>query len=116
MDSERLDLKKQIAQVGKSDWEEQFAVLNKKVDDQFRFTRSVIVLCTLANLGLAIFTILATFQSLPSQITAHYMSNLEPIVRLWRQYETQLNNQEPLKPEPNELQESPTVPDVPTAK
>jgi hypothetical protein len=117
MDSDRDqgDLKEQLQQVGKkSDWEEQFAVLNKKVDDQFRFTRSVIVLCTLANLGLAIFTILATFQSLPSQITAHYMSNLEPIVRLWRQYEVQLNNQEQLRREPAPIKDQLPAHQVPS--
>lgn len=74
--------------------EKQFALLSKKVDEQFRFTRTVIVLCTLVNLGLLIFTILATFQSLPSQVNAHYMSNLEPVVRLWRQYEALLTSQE----------------------
>jgi hypothetical protein len=74
--------------------EEQFALLSKKVDEQFRFTRTVIVLCTLVNLGLLIFTILATFQSLPSQCNAHYMSNLEPVVRLWHQYENLLDAQE----------------------
>jgi hypothetical protein len=74
-------------------WDEQFAQLSKKVDDQFRFTRTVIVLCTLVNLGLVIFTVLATFQSLPSQVNAHYMSNLEPVVRLWHQYENLLESQ-----------------------
>jgi len=75
-------------------WDEQFAQLSKKVDDQFRFTRTVIVLCTLVNLGLVIFTILATFQSLPSQVNAHYMSNLEPVVRLWHQYERLMESQQ----------------------
>ncbi|MBX3074269.1 hypothetical protein KF913_10100 [Candidatus Obscuribacterales bacterium] len=74
--------------------DEQFAQLSKKVDDQFRFTRTVIVLCTLVNLGLVIFTILATFQSLPSQVNAHYMSNLEPVVRLWHQYERLMESQQ----------------------
>ncbi|MDZ4835493.1 MAG: hypothetical protein SGJ27_17095 [Candidatus Melainabacteria bacterium] len=98
MDSE---LKDQLAQIGKkTEWQEEFALLNKKVDDQFRFTRSVIVLCTLAHLGLTIFTILATFQSLPSQMTAQYMSNLEPVVRLWRQYEMLLDNQERVQRQP----------------
>lgn len=98
MDSE---IKDQLAQIGtKAEWEDQLALLAKKVDDQFRFTRSVIVLCTLVNLGLTIFTVLATFQSLPSQLTAHTMSNLEPMVRLWRQYEAQLDTQNRLKSEP----------------
>lgn len=79
-------------------WEEQLAQLSKKVDDQFRFTRTVIVLCTLVNLGLLIFTILATFQSLPSQVNAHYMSNLEPVVRLWHQYEKLMESQERVAP------------------
>lgn len=97
MDSE---IKDQLEQIGKkSDWDEQFAQLTKRLDEQFRFTRSVIVLCTLANLGLTIFTILATFQSLPSQQMAHYMSNLEPVIRIWRQYEVLLDNQERLQRE-----------------
>lgn len=94
------EIKEQLDQLGKkADLEEQFSQLSKKVDEQFRFTRTVIVLCTLANLGLLIFTILATFQSLPSQVNAHYMSNLEPVVRIWRQYEALLNSQEKLQKE-----------------
>lgn len=104
MDSE---IKDQLEQVGKkSDWEEQFGQLTKRVDDQFRFTRSVIVLCTLANLGLTIFTILATFQSLPSQMTAHYMSNLEPVIRIWRQYEALFDKQERLQREQQNQQQA----------
>jgi len=104
MDSE---IKHELAQIGKkTEWEDQFAILTKKVDDQFRFTRSVIVLCTLANLGLVIFTVLATFQSLPSQMTAHSMSNLEPVVRLWRQYEALLDNQDSVRKEQNELRQA----------
>jgi len=95
------DIKEQLDQLGKrKELEEQFAQLAKKVDEQFRFTRTVIVLCTLANLGLLIFTILATFQSLPSQINAHYMSNLEPVVRLWHQYDSMLKAQEQAKSAP----------------
>ena len=61
--------------------------INKRLDEQFRFTRFVVLLCGMTIIGVLVFTVLMTFQSLPAQIIAHYMSNLEPIVYEWKSYE-----------------------------
>ncbi len=97
MDSELKDELEQLPK--KSEWEEQLGQLHKKVDEQFRFTRNLIVLCTLVNLGLLIFTMLSLFQTIPSQVNAHFMSNLEPIVIMWRQYSNIQESQETLRRE-----------------
>ncbi len=94
------DLKDELAQLPKKpEWEEQLGQLHKKVEEQFRFTRNLIVLCTLVNLGLLIFTMLSLFQTLPSQVNAHFMSNLEPIVIMWRQYNAIQESQDVLRHE-----------------
>ncbi|SRR5579883_2147045 len=71
----------------RTELEEQIAQLAKRVDEQFKFTRTVIVLCTLVTIGLTIFTVLLTFESMPAQITFYCMSNMEPIVKQWKQVE-----------------------------
>lgn len=63
--------------------EDKFSELNKKIEDQFRFTRNVIALCTLTIIGVLIFTIMSAADSLPPRIIFHYMSNLDGIVRQW---------------------------------
>lgn len=85
-EKEQLEKKSESIDSAKT-LEEQFAILSKKVDEQFKFTRYVVVLCTLVTIGLMIFTVLMTFESLPTQITLHFMSNLEPIVVQWRSIE-----------------------------
>ena len=66
-----------------SELEKQFSELNKKIEDQFRFTRNVIALCTLAIIGVLIFTIMTSVDSLPTRVIFHYMSNMDNIVRQW---------------------------------
>lgn len=83
----------------KSELEEQIALLNKKVDEQFKFTRTVVVLCTLVTIGLIIVTILLTFESLPAQITLYCMSNMEPIVKQWKQVDAGFQKAKMTNPE-----------------
>jgi|GEM_PF-552265 hypothetical protein len=69
------------------DLEEQFAQLIKKIDGEFRFTRFTVVLCCLTNIGILIFTMMTTFESLPFTVLGHYESNLDRIVHEWITYE-----------------------------
>ncbi|MBX9669899.1 MAG: hypothetical protein K2X93_19915 [Candidatus Obscuribacterales bacterium] len=109
------DLKDELAQLPKKpEWEEQLAQLHKKVEEQFRFTRNLIVLCTLVNLGLLIFTMLSLFQTLPSQVNAHFMSNLEPIVIMWRQYNAIQESQDVLRRESVKANPAPGASPAPT--
>lgn len=64
--------------------EEQFALLNKKIEEQFRFTRNVIVLCTLTILGIIVFTVTTTLEALPPLVISHCMVNLDQIVTEWK--------------------------------
>ncbi|MCA9805315.1 MAG: hypothetical protein KC777_25270 [Cyanobacteria bacterium HKST-UBA02] len=67
-----------------ADLDERLTQLSQKVDDQFRFTRNALVLCTLTIIGVMVFTITQIFNSLPSQIIFNYMSNLDQIVAEWK--------------------------------
>lgn len=64
--------------------EEQFSLLNKKIEEQFRFTRNVIVLCTLTILGIIVFTVTTTLEALPPLVISHCMVNLDQIVTEWK--------------------------------
>lgn len=59
------------------------AAIAKRVDDQARFTRSVMVICTLAILGVMFYTTTEVFSNLPGAIILHYIANLEKIVYEW---------------------------------
>lgn len=72
------------------DIEEQFAQLNKKIEEQFRFTRNVIVLCTLTILGMMVFTVTTTVETLPPLVISHYMVNMDQIVQEWKACEIAL--------------------------
>ena len=66
------------------------AILAKKIDDQARFTRSVVIICTLAVLGVMFYTLTEVFTSLPQAVVLHYMANLEPIVKEWHAAESNI--------------------------
>ena len=77
--------------------EEKFSELNQKIEDQFRFTRNVIALCTLTVIGVFIFTITTAIDSLPTRVIFHYMSNLDNIVAEWKACETVQNKRQATK-------------------
>lgn len=79
--------------------EEKFAEVNKKIDDQFRFTRNVIALCTLTVIGVLIFTFTTSIDSLPTRVLFHYMSNLDKIVSEWKACETVLSKRTRVLPQ-----------------
>ncbi|HEY9784801.1 MAG TPA: hypothetical protein V6D17_05315 [Candidatus Obscuribacterales bacterium] len=63
------------------------AQIAKKIDEQGRFTRSVMIICTMAVLGLVLYTMTEMFSSLPSNIVLHLMGNLEKIIHEYHEIE-----------------------------
>ena len=62
-------------------------VLSKKLDEQMRISRNLTSLCTTVIIGVMFFIFTQTIQHLPSIIVFHYMSNLDAIVKEWKQTE-----------------------------
>jgi hypothetical protein len=60
------------------------AEIAKKVDDQARFTRGVVVVCTLSILGVIFYTLTSTISTLPDLILAKFMGNMERVDQEWR--------------------------------
>jgi hypothetical protein len=58
--------------------------LTKRIDDQARFTRTVVVVCTTAILGVMFYMLTILFSDMPYMFVARYMENLEAIVKQWR--------------------------------
>ena len=60
------------------------AQLSKRIDEQARFTRSVVIICTLTMLGIMFYTLKEIFTDLPSAIVLTYMGNIDAIVQEWK--------------------------------
>ena len=58
--------------------------LNKKIDDQARFTRIVTVLCCLSIIGCMFYALSAMITTVPDLIVARVMSNVENIHTEWQ--------------------------------
>ena len=56
------------------------AQLSKKLDDQMRFTRIVIVMCTLAVVGVLYFIMTSELAVLPDLVLGRFMGNMETLV------------------------------------
>ncbi len=67
--------------------------LSKRMEEQMRITRNLTALCTTLIVGLMFFIFCQTMEHLPSIIVLRYMSNLDSIVKEWRQTERCLNSQ-----------------------
>lgn len=85
--------------------ETQVIQLGKRMEEQMRITRNLTALCTTLIVGLMFFIFCQTMEHLPSIIVLRYMSNLDSIVKEWRQTERCLNA--PIK-ESNKSKESQT--------
>ncbi|CAN5580495.1 hypothetical protein BH11CYA1_BH11CYA1_40290 [soil metagenome] len=71
--------------------ETQISLLSKRMEEQMRITRNLTALCTTLIVGLMFFIFCQTMEHLPSIIVLRYMSNLDSIVKEWRQTERCLN-------------------------
>jgi hypothetical protein len=70
-----------------SDLEAQIAQLSKRFEEQTRLTRSLIALCTTLTVGVMFFIFTLTIEHLPNLIFMKHMSNLDSIVKEWKQAE-----------------------------
>jgi hypothetical protein len=70
-----------------SDLEAQITQLGKRFDEQTRLTRSLIALCTTLTVGMMFFVFTLTMEHLPSIVLFKCMSNLDSIVKEWKQAE-----------------------------
>jgi hypothetical protein len=75
-----------------SSFETSIAQLSKKIDEQARFTRSVVIICTLTILGVVFYTMTEMFSSMPANIVMHYMANMEKIVYEWKLIEASMSS------------------------
>ncbi len=58
--------------------------LNKKIDDQARFTRIVTVLCCLSIIGCMFYALTSMISVMPDLMVAKVMTNLENIHTEWQ--------------------------------
>ncbi|MBU6453124.1 MAG: hypothetical protein KGS72_15180 [Cyanobacteria bacterium REEB67] len=70
-----------------SDLEAQITQLGKRMEEQTRLTRSLIALCTTLIVGIMFYIFTLTVEHLPTIIQFKLMSNLDSIVKEWKQAE-----------------------------
>lgn len=68
--------------------EQKVAELSKQIQDQSRFTRAIVLVCTAATMGVAFWTVVQIFSLLPAAIVLQYMNNMPNIVAQWKFYES----------------------------
>ena len=70
--------------------ESRFNSLEKKLEHQERFTRTVVVVCTTAILAVLFYMLTEIFGSLPAVLVANFMANLDKINFQWRALENSM--------------------------
>lgn len=70
--------------------EGQLAQLTRRIDDQARFTRTVVVVCTTAILGVMFYMLTIVFAELPYVFMVRYIESLDKIVYQWRTIEERM--------------------------
>ncbi len=68
--------------------------ISKKIDEQFRFTRSVIFMCTCLILGVMFYIIFTLFDQLPELVVLRFMGKMEPIIQEARNADANISHQE----------------------
>lgn len=71
------------------------ADLIKRIEDQARFTRAVVVICTAAVLGVMFVSMTWIFSYLPTLLNASMLSNLQNVVYEWHAIEAQMPKKTP---------------------
>lgn len=59
------------------------AVLAKRVDDQARFTRAVVVICTTAVMGVMFYMLTEIFGTLPQVMITNMLGSMDKLVYMW---------------------------------
>ncbi len=73
--------------------ETKVAQLAKRIDDQSRFTRALVVICTTAVLGVNFYMLTEIFSSLPAVLIGNFMSHTDAMVAIWDATEANLRRQ-----------------------
>jgi len=72
--------------------EQKLAELAKSVQDQSRFTRAILLVCTSAMMAVAFWSIVQTITILPSAVVVQFMNEMPSIVKQWRFHEANQTN------------------------
>ena len=67
--------------------ETKLAELSKSIQDQSRFTRAIMLVCTSAVMAVLFWSIVQIFTILPSAVVLQFMNNMPSVVTQWRFYE-----------------------------
>ena len=60
---------------------DRLSMIMTKLERESRFTRIVVVICTIANLTVFVFGLMQTFEALPATCLAYFLENMEPIMQ-----------------------------------
>lgn len=66
-----------------SSFESKLNQLTKHIDDQARFTRTVVVVSTAAILGVMAYALTETVSYIPRLVVAEYMASMDTIISQW---------------------------------
>ena len=64
--------------------EQKLAELAKSIQDQSRFTRAILLVCTCATMAVAFWSIVQTITILPSAVVVQFMNEMPSIVKQWK--------------------------------
>jgi hypothetical protein len=75
-----------------SSLENKIAQLSKHMDDQSRFTRTLVVVCTTAVMGVLFYMLTEVFTTLPSVVVTTYLGQMDTIVTMWNATQARSKN------------------------
>lgn len=64
--------------------DEKIAELSKRIQDQARFTRAIVLVCAAAMIGALFFSTVQIFSLLPTAVVLQYMDKMPEIVAQWK--------------------------------
>jgi hypothetical protein len=70
---------------------DRLAMITTKIERESRFTRVVVVVCTIANLAVFVFGLMKAFEFFPPTLLAYFMENMPKIYLQHRAIEQRLN-------------------------
>lgn len=77
-----------------SSLESKVTQLSKKIDDQGKFTRALVLICTGTILAVHMWTVTETFTAIPAVVLSSVMENMELLIKEYRALDTVTAKQE----------------------
>ena len=71
---------------------DRLAMITTKIERESRFTRSLVVICTAANLAIYVFGMIKLYEVLPPLVLAHFMEHMSEVILTQRMTENALNH------------------------